>query len=132
MPIFGDVVIGDNDTDLYDLIERCLGPGKANEVIYKKSLRGQTIQVEFRIMLHLLRVNTEELPVNATEDEVARYTRAYIMDLFGSVLFADSSGDSVPVMYLRFLEDLYPERVPNWGVAALACLYRVFLFYAPH
>jgi Plant mobile domain len=43
--------------------------------------------------------------------------------VFGSVLFSDASGDSVPMMYLRFLDFNTPRNL-NWGAAVLACLYR--------
>jgi len=45
------------------------------------------------------------------------------MDLFGSVMFPDSSGDVVPMMYLRLLEDLESPSGYNWGGAVLAYLY---------
>lgn len=45
------------------------------------------------------------------------------MDLFGSRMFADSSADAVPAMYLQFIEDLTHEKKYNWGGAVLACLY---------
>jgi hypothetical protein len=109
---------------MYDLIERCFGPGKADQVIYSRRVRGEVVQSEGRILLHNLRANTDPLGEDATDEDIQRYTRAYIMKFFGSVLFPDCLGDGVPAMYLRFLEDLEPERVPNWGVAALAWLYR--------
>ena len=132
LPISGDVVVDDSVNDMYDLIERCFGPGKADQVIYSRRVRGEIVQSEGQILLHYLRTNTNPLGEDATAEEIERYTRAYIMDLFGSVLFPNCSGDGVPAMYLRFLDDLEPERVPNWGAVALACLYRFvfFLFYA--
>jgi Plant mobile domain len=44
--------------------------------------------------------------------------------MFGSVLFPDASGDSVLMMYLRFLQDFNTPRNLNWGAAVLTCLYR--------
>ena len=61
---------------------------------------------------------------NATDVEIGQYTRACILDLFGSVLFPDASGDSVPIMYLRFLQELSTPKSINWGAAVLVCLYR--------
>jgi hypothetical protein len=46
------------------------------------------------------------------------------MDLLGSFLFPDASGDGVPIMYLRFLQDLERRQNYNWGAAGLAFLYR--------
>jgi hypothetical protein len=31
------------------------------------------------------------------------------MDLFGSIMFPDSSGDNVPLMYLELVQDLEPD-----------------------
>ena len=45
------------------------------------------------------------------------------MDLFGSVMFADSNGDSIPMCYLELLRDLEGSRKYNWGGAVLAHLY---------
>ena len=39
-------------------------------------------------------------------------------------MFADSSGDCVPMMYLTYLQDLDNPRLYNWGSAVLACMYR--------
>jgi hypothetical protein len=32
-----------------------------------------------------------------------KYTRAFCLDLFGSVIFPNNNADSVPTMYLTFL-----------------------------
>ena len=45
------------------------------------------------------------------------------MDLFGSVMFPDSSGDAVQMMYLPLLEDLESQSMYNWGGVVLAHLY---------
>ena len=58
------------------------------------------------------------------DEIVARYTRGFCMDLFGSVMFPDSSADGVPAMYLQFITDLETPREYNWGGAVLALLYR--------
>ena len=58
------------------------------------------------------------------DEAVARYTRGFCMDLFGSVMFPDSSADGVPAMYLQFISDLETPRKYNWGGAVLAHLYR--------
>lgn len=64
------------------------------------------------------------LPVGASDEEVARYTRSFVLDIFGFMVFADMSGGSVPVMYLRFLHNPDDPSVYNWGAAVLAYLYR--------
>jgi hypothetical protein len=45
------------------------------------------------------------------------------MDLFGSVMFADSTGDTIPIMYLELLRDLQKPSRYNLGGAVLAHLY---------
>ncbi|XP_078181412.1 serine/threonine-protein phosphatase 7 long form homolog [Carex rostrata] len=59
----------------------------------------------------------------STQLEIERYTRGFVMDLFGSVMFADSNGDSIPMCYLELLRDLEGSRKYNWGGAVLAHLY---------
>ena len=78
----------------------------------------------YLISLRMLRERFSELPDGATLQEVDYYTRAFILDLIGSVIFPDSSGDGVAAMYLWFLEDLQQSKEYNWGAAALAFLYR--------
>lgn len=46
------------------------------------------------------------------------------MDLFGTVMFPDASGDGIPMMYLRLLRDFDNPPAYNWGGAVLAMLYR--------
>jgi hypothetical protein len=43
--------------------------------------------------------------------------------LFGSVMFRNNSGDSMPVVYLTFLHDMInvPENINNWGRAYPSC-----------
>ena len=120
LPISGEPVTGNSDEGLMELIENCLGPNMSNALL----LNRKPTPSSFRISLHLLRVHFPRLRVGATDEEIARYTRAYILDLFGSILFPDTSGDSVPIMYLRFLQDLNNPRLINWGAAVLAYLYR--------
>ena len=46
------------------------------------------------------------------------------MDLFGSIMFPDKTGDVVPAMYLQFLYNLDKPQKYDWGSAVLAVLYR--------
>jgi Plant mobile domain len=46
------------------------------------------------------------------------------MDLFGGLLFGDSTWTEVPAMYMQFLMDLEHPQWYNWGAAVLALLYR--------
>ena len=120
LPISGITVVGPSDDGLMELMENCFGEEMTDILLLNK---GNTTS-DFRISLHMLRVHFSHLRDNATDEEVARYTRAFVLDMFGSILFPDPSGDSVPIMYLRFLQDLNTPRVINWGAAVLACLYR--------
>ena len=63
-----------------------------------------------------------ELPNN--EDLLHQNLAGYIMELIGTVLLPDGSGDCMPSMYCQFLENLDEPVVYNWGAAVLACLYR--------
>ncbi|XP_057521625.1 serine/threonine-protein phosphatase 7 long form homolog [Amaranthus tricolor] len=60
---------------------------------------------------------------DADDVTVERHARAYILYLFGCILFPDKSGDSVQLIYLPLLGDL--ERVDeySWGSATFAYLY---------
>jgi Plant mobile domain len=54
-----------------------------------------------------------------------RYTWAFCLDLFESVLFPDNNADSVPTVYLSFLDDMLnvPKEGYDWGQTVLSCLY---------
>jgi Plant mobile domain len=45
------------------------------------------------------------------------------MEMFGTVLFPNSSSIGVSVMYLQFLTDLEHPLICNWGAVVLAYLY---------
>ena len=50
--------------------------------------------------------------------------RAFVLDLCGSVMFVDSSGDAVPIMFLSLLTEIEKPSNWNWGGAVIAHLYR--------
>ena len=77
---------------------------------------------KYAIRLRWLRGEYLSLHPRSTEAEIKKYTRAYVMEMLGSIMFPDKSDDSVPVMYLQFLEDM--DTKYNWGQAVLAFLYR--------
>jgi Plant mobile domain len=54
-----------------------------------------------------------------------RYTRAFCLNLYGSVMFPNNSANSVPTVYLTFLDDVLnvPEDDYDWRQAILSCLY---------
>ncbi|KAL9686502.1 hypothetical protein QQ045_023962 [Rhodiola kirilowii] len=81
------------------------------------------LPVEGEPVTGLTRMNFEEIPVDADDETLKKYTRAYLLNLIGSTLFGDKSGKAISLHFLPLLEDL--DRVVNysWGSAVLACLY---------
>ena len=75
--------------------------------------------------LSILRVHYDSLGLNenSIEEEKIIKTRNYIMLLFGSLLFPESTGNSVNFMYLSLLGDI--DRIGQYsrGSAVLAQLY---------
>lgn len=66
---------------------------------------------------------------DADEDTVARHLEAYLMWLFGWVMFCSSQGNSMPkhlLPYAREIADAPLDDVPqfSWGSAVLAATYR--------
>ncbi|CAN1139306.1 Protein MAIN-LIKE 2 [Linum perenne] len=57
-------------------------------------------------------------------ETIHQYCRAYILDFFGSCIFADHSGAYAHLFYLPLLEDLNRIGEYAWGAAALSWLYR--------
>lgn len=68
------------------------------------------------------RFNT--LPVYATDEQVRQYTRAYILQLIGGMIFADKTHSWVHLMYMPLLEYFQWARTYNWGSACLSWFYR--------
>lgn len=127
LPITGLPVTGMSDGNWEGLVNECLGVG-AWDALMKPKKRSSAIQKSgYAINLKSLRNRFKAMPSGQgepTPEQIHQYTRAYILDLFGSLLFTDSSGDSVPVMYLQFLRNLNTPGQYNWGGAVLALLYR--------
>lgn len=63
-------------------------------------------------------------PENATEVILSYYARGYILAMMGSVLFTNTTGDAVSLLYLPLLHNLHNASRYSWGGAVLACLYR--------
>ncbi|KAL9659078.1 hypothetical protein QQ045_010939 [Rhodiola kirilowii] len=64
-----------------------------------------------------------QIPVDADDETLKKYARAYLLNLIGSTLFGDKSGKEIPLYFLPLLEDLDRVRNYSWGSAVLACLY---------
>ncbi|KAH1257463.1 Serine/threonine-protein phosphatase 7 long form [Glycine max] len=58
------------------------------------------------------------------EEQVRRFTRAWILRFIGGVLFVDKSSNKVSLRYLKFLRDFGDYSTYTWGPAVLAFLYR--------
>lgn len=130
-------ISGESDADWSAMVLDCLGVQleqvykHANDCpwTYKWIDKGEPnarIQCSrFHLRLKWLRHNfSRQLTPNDDQETIDRFTRAYCMDLLGSVMFPDASANGVPAMYLQFLENLAPQHDYNWGGAVLAHLYR--------
>lgn len=120
LPICGLPLTGHSELGNMQLVDDCLGhvPLQAWKKKKRKSgddEEGTVSYSKYQINLRWLRETFGQMPDNPTQEQVDRYTRAFLLDLFGSTFFPDSSGDSVPVMYLQFLTDLQNPPTYNWG-----------------
>lgn len=57
------------------------------------------------IPLKWLEQHFDRLPDDADEEQVKRHCRAYILHLFGAVLFPDAAGDVASWMFVPLLRD---------------------------
>jgi len=134
----GVAVAGISDTDWTPYIEDSLGVDFTDMYVdlentmpwvYKTVDRGGP-RMRLKVSSYALRLKwlrqkfNYALTYQHDDETVARYTRAFCMDLFGSVMFPDSSENGVPAMYLQFIADLDTPQNYNWGGAVLAHLYR--------
>ncbi|XBH87788.1 hypothetical protein VPH35_075181 [Triticum aestivum] len=62
-----------------------------------------------------LQQHVHELPDGADEPTIERYARAYVLYVFGTVLFADSGGSSASWMFLPLLRDWDEAGRYSWG-----------------
>ena len=65
---------------------------------------------------------TFKLGDSPTQDVIACHARAYIMLLFGGLLFSNKSGFRVHLKWLPLLRDFHRVRSFSWGSAVLAVL----------
>ncbi|KAJ3675493.1 hypothetical protein LUZ60_004535 [Juncus effusus] len=71
-----------------------------------------------------LKNNFSDLKIDAPEQKVEQYCRAYMLALCGDVLFTEASGDCVSALPLLLLQDMSVLDRWAWGSGALAYLYR--------
>lgn len=73
---------------------------------------------------HLLRQDFGLCPPGADEQTVGYHCHAWILHLFGSVIFSDATGDSASRMFLPCLTDWDTTGGYIWASGVLAFLYR--------
>uniref|UniRef100_A0A803N7L7 Aminotransferase-like plant mobile domain-containing protein n=1 Tax=Chenopodium quinoa TaxID=63459 RepID=A0A803N7L7_CHEQI len=92
--VHGPPVIGPPFEGWHDLVEELLGVRPGHDDNGKPFLEGSTLKLTW------LRRHFSQMPEGADDLTVQRHSRAYILTLMGSILFADKSGDAVSLYYL--------------------------------
>ncbi|XP_038694953.1 serine/threonine-protein phosphatase 7 long form homolog [Tripterygium wilfordii] len=112
----GPAVTGTGIYDWDDVMLRLLG-----RVALSTEREGASLSLSW-LVLHFGENNP---PIDdAPEEVLQQYARAYILAMFGSILFPATTGDSIPLIFLPLLADLRQTSMYSWGGAVLACLYR--------
>lgn len=129
LPISGKLIVGQYDGNWSDMIERYLGIPPEDQEMKKKKRKKEddTFALSYSrysITLSKLRDRFRVMPSNPTQREIDWHSRALVLEILGSIIFTDSSGDSVPAMYLQFMDNLATRTEYNWGGTVLAMLYR--------
>jgi hypothetical protein len=76
------------------------------------------------VLLSWLQAEFAQCPPGTDEQTVQYYCRAWILHLFGCVLFPDGMGDTASWMWIHCLTDWDQAGHYNWGSTVLAFLYR--------
>lgn len=113
LPIDGDPVIGVTSHACESICRKLLG-----NVPRPEHRSGRMVKLSW------LRESFSRCPEDASEEQIKRSTRAYLLYLLGCTIFSSSTGNKVPVMYLQFFENFDDTKRYAWGAAALAYLYR--------
>ncbi|CAN1156246.1 Protein MAIN-LIKE 2 [Linum perenne] len=71
-----------------------------------------------------LRNHFGTIRADADPQTIEQHYRAYILDFFGSCIFADRSGSHAPLFFLPLLEDMSEIGEYAWGDTTLSWLYR--------
>ena len=114
LPVDGIPLCDNTDQKWPQIVFDCLGIRPEGTAWANKSA----------LRLGWLRHNFMKLPQNASEDQVQCYVRAYILIMLANFVFLDTTGDSIPCVYLPMLQDLSRTSSYAWGAALLARLYR--------
>ncbi|KAL9658896.1 hypothetical protein QQ045_015558 [Rhodiola kirilowii] len=95
LPVEGEPVTGQSKINFEEVCVRLLGaypacydraPGMAKRSWFKNHLA--------------------QIPVDADDETLKKYARAYLINLLGLTLFGDKSGKAIPLYFLPLLEDL--------------------------
>ena len=116
LPIDGRPVTGQTGYDLGNMCATLLGA----------RLEGPDIKSQRVWMSWLASLIRQRLPEDADEQSVQCRTRIYILLLIGGVLFPDTSGSHVHLMFLLLLEDFRVIHTYSWGLACLAWLLDIY------
>ena len=103
-PVDGVAVTGSTSLHWRDVCHSLLGliPGDTD-------LDGQ------RLYLTWLNRSFPSLALDADEESIQRYARAYILHLIGGFLFSGKSSDKVHLMFLPLLQDFEAAGHYSWG-----------------
>lgn len=111
LPVDGRPVTGSSQYNWEQVCEDFLG-------VRPTQLKGSRLSIPW------LASQFTELPPDADDIAIKRYTRAYIMQLIGGFLFADKSNTFVHLMFLPLLDNFEEAGKYSWGGACLAWLYK--------
>ncbi|XP_042481926.1 protein MAIN-LIKE 1-like isoform X4 [Macadamia integrifolia] len=118
--VIGKAVTGKMYKEAEDILGMVLGQHPSNPT-NTKALRSGCVKLTW------LRNQFSHLQSNASEIDVIRATRAYLLHLLGTTIFANTSGNMVSVSYLPLLADFVECAEYAWGAATLAFLYRALM-----
>ncbi|CAN6245668.1 unnamed protein product [Urochloa humidicola] len=125
LPISGKPITGVADSYCWrEKLEKLLHRTVPEKAFRVKMVRGKETYSSYHLRREWLHKEFAQAPSGESQDDVDAYTRAFCLDLIGSVLLPDSTGDSIPAMYIQFLEDMENPPCYNWGAAVLSHLYR--------
>ena len=101
LPIHGKPLVGIADAPWSELVERLLGiPVDEQHMKQKKRRKGDGNIVvrdsQYSLNLGKLRERFHVLPDNPMDREINWHARALVLEILGSIVFTDTSGDGVP------------------------------------
>ncbi|XP_042484359.1 protein MAIN-LIKE 1-like [Macadamia integrifolia] len=118
--VIGKAITGKMYKEAEDILGVVLGQHPSDPT-NTKALRSGCVKLTW------LRNQFSQLQSNASEINVIRATRAYLLHLLGTTIFANTSGNMVSVSYLPLLADFVECAEYAWGAATLAFLYRALM-----